>query len=149
MITLDKLAKLANEEDERKRKAEIKRQEQLEYETNNIFHNIIDGLEQRLIDAATDGEHKLSVGCFSAFTSIRLANVTEELLRRRFNRGNCANYGIAWNNNTIGVSDVIECMCGSLKKVYDFCLENGLNPQIDYWTDGGGQDEGFEIIIKW
>lgn len=38
---------------------------------------------------------------------------------------------------------------GNLKRVYKYVEKQGLNPEIEYWTDGCGQDEGFEIVVKW
>lgn len=59
-----------------------------------------------------------------------------------------SNYCVAWNKS-IFEKDVIECMTGNFKRVYDYLVKEGLNPKVDYWTDGGGQDEGFELVIEW
>ena len=40
-------------------------------------------------------------------------------------------------------------MIGAAKRIFDFCKESGLEPKLNYWTDGGGMDEGIQIVIDW
>ena len=141
MINLNQLSKIVErkleiEQEEHLRKEKL-RQEKYEKEYQDAIFN----LEERLITSAKEGKRKLCVAHFSAFSY----NILDELHKKR---GNCRNYCVAWNNS-IFESDVIQYMSGNLKRVYEYLKENNLNPKINYWTDGGGQDEGFELVVVW
>lgn len=142
MIKLKKLSKIVE------RKAEIEKEEQIrkEKKRNELFEeeyqDAIKNIEERLVATASEGKSKLSVAHFSAFSGY---NISDNLHKKIGNHGN---YCCAWNKS-IFESDVIENMSGNLKRVYDYLIENNLNPKIDYWTDGGGLDEGFELVVVW
>lgn len=142
MIQLAELSKIADSKKERDEAARLLREKELNEKYEKEYQDAIFDLEKKLKDAATDGKRKLSVAIFSAFSY----NFSDELKKRRGSHGN---YYVAWKKNAIKPKDVIECMRGNFKRVFLYLLESGLNPVIEYWTDGGGMDEGFEIVIKW
>ena len=149
MIQLNELSKIAlgkaerkEQAAEREEQARVKREREYNEKQEKQYQEAIKNLEQRLKDAALDGKNNLRVAHFSAFIG---GNVSERLHKKR---GSYGNYYVAWNK-TIFESDVIECMQGNLKRVYDYLQENGLNPKVDYWIAGGGMDEGFELVVQW
>lgn len=141
MIQLTELSKIADSKKERDEAARVLREKELNEKYEKEYQDATFDLEKKLKDAATDGRKSFAVAHFSAFSY----NVSDKLHKRRGTHGN---YYVAWNKS-IFEKDVIECMEGNLKRVYDYLKENNLNPKIQYWTDGGGQDEGFELVIKW
>lgn len=142
MINLSELSKIVDTREERLEQEKLAAQ--LEYTDRQLeeYNTIISDLEKRLIAVAKSGQRKYPVAHFSAFTG---NNVSEKLYSKR---GNYGNYYCAWNK-TIFQEDVIKYMSGNLKRVYDYLVDNKLNPIVEYWTDGGGMDEGFELVIKW
>jgi hypothetical protein len=145
MVTLQELTKLYEEKilnDVANRLRIIKeRDEKLE----NEYLSIVEPLEDNLITVAKAGYSSLYVAHFSVYSlTERTRNVTEELHKRR---GDVSNYWLAWNLRVITEKDIIECMCGNAKRVYDFLMENNLNPIITYWTNDS--DEGFQFHIYW
>lgn len=142
MINLKELSKIVERKDEIEQEEKIRKEKERKERFEKEYQDAIKNLEERLVTAATDGKRKLSVAHFSAFSGY---NITDNLHKKRGNHGN---YYCAWNKS-IFESDVIENMSGNLKRVYDYLIENNLNPKIDYWTDGGGQDEGFELVVVW
>lgn len=141
MIQLKELSKIVERKEEIDQEAKIKREKENKERCQKEYENAILNLEERLINAATMGRKSLSVAHFSAFSG---GNVSEKL----HSKSKGGNYYVSWGKSIFG-KDVIEHMEGNLKRVYDYLQENGLDPKIEYWTDGGGQDEGFELVIKW
>ncbi len=141
MIQLAELSKIADSKKERDEAARVLREKELNDKYEKEYQDAIFDLEKKLKDAATDGRRKLSVAHFSAFGY----NFSNELQKRRGSNGN---FYVAWGT-AIKPKDVIECMQGNFKRVFLYLFESGLNPDVEYWTDGGGMDEGFEIVIKW
>lgn len=142
MIQLNELTKITENKFQRDKEEQLRRERERTEKFEKEYWEAISNLEQRLIDAATDGKRKLSVAHFSAFSG---GNISEGLHKKR---GSFGNYYVAWNK-AIFESDVIENMQGNLKRVFDYLKENNLNPKVNYWTDGGRQDEGFELVIVW
>lgn len=142
MIQLNDLTKITENKSQRDKEEQLRRERERTEKFEKEYQEAISNLEQRLKDAATDGKRKLSVSHFSAFSG---GNISDELHKKR---GSFGNYYVAWNK-AIFESDVIENMQGNLKRVFDYLKENNLNPKVDYWTDGGGQDEGFELVVVW
>lgn len=144
MVTLDELAKIVkNKESKYERELKRANKKQID-EHNKEYLDIIHNLSGRLKDAATDGLREYTVAQFSAF-GFGLNQTLLDGIRVK----KSGNYYCAWVDKEITEQDVIEHMTGNLKRVYDYLKENNLNPHIDYWTDGGGMDEGFRIKIKW
>lgn len=142
MIDLNQLSKIVERKSEIEQEEKLRREKERKEKYEKEYQDAIFNLEERLVTAATEGKRKLCVAHFSAFSGY---NISDELHKKRGNHGN---YYVAWNKS-IFESDVIENMSGNLKRVYDYLKENNLNPKIDYWTDGGGQDEGFELVVVW
>ena len=142
MIQLNELSKIASGKAERKEQERLERERKYNEKQEKEYQDVIVNLEQRLKDAALDGKNKLRVAHFSAFND---GNVSDRLYKKR---GSYGNYYVAWNN-TIFESDVIDNMQGNLKRVYDYLQTNNLNPKVNYWTDGCGMDEGFELVVEW
>lgn len=142
MIQLSELAKIAENKHQRDKEAQLRREREQSEKFEQEYQKAISNLEQRLKDAATDGKRKLTVAHFSAFFG---ENISDRLHKKR---GSFGNYYVAWNKS-IFESDVIENMQGNLKRVFEYLKENNLNPKIDYWIDGGGQDEGFQLVVVW
>lgn len=42
-----------------------------------------------------------------------------------------------------------ENLIGAGKIVYQYCVDNGLNPKINYWWDGIGLKSGYNILVYW
>lgn len=141
MIQLAELSKIADSKKERDEAARLLREKELNEKYEQEYQDAIFELEKRLKDAATDGIRKLSVAHFSAFG----CNFSDELQKRRGTHGN---FYVAWKI-AIFEKDVVECMQCNFKRLYNYLKENNLNPKIEYWTDGGGMYEGFEIVIEW
>lgn len=131
----------ARQEAERKLLIEKEEQERLNYQLQKEFDLAVLSLDHRLLNAAQEGKRRLVVAHFSAWTG----SINPELHKKKEGYGN---YYCAWNK-AVFVSDVIANMQGSLKMVYDYLVSLSLNPKIEYWTDGGGQDEGFQLVIVW
>jgi hypothetical protein len=142
MIHLNELKEITENKFQRDKEEQLRIEKEINEKFENEYQEVISNLEQRLRDAATNGQRKLAVAHFSAFSGGNVSN----LLHKK--RGNYGNYYVAWSK-TIFESDVIENMQGNLKRVYDYLKENNLNPKVYYWTDGGGQDEGFELVVAW
>jgi Zn/Cd-binding protein ZinT len=142
MIQLNKLSKIASGKAERDEQERLEREREYNEKQEKQYQEVIENLEQRLKNAALDGKNQLEVAHFSAFTG---GNISDRLHKKR---GSYGNYYVAWNK-AIFESDVIENMQGNLKRVYDYLQSNNLNPIVNYWTDGGGMDEGFELVVEW
>lgn len=142
MIQLNELSKIASGKAERDEQERLERERKYNEKQEKEYRDTIENLEQRLKNAALDGKNKLNIAHFSAFTG---GNVSDNLYKKR---GSYGNYYVAWNK-AIFESDVIENMQGNLKRVYDYLQANNLKPKVNYWTDGGGMDEGFELVVEW
>jgi|AOAMet1_18_M0_10_1038524.scaffolds.fasta_scaffold13903_4 hypothetical protein len=142
MIQLNELSKIASGKAERDEQERLERERKYNEKQEKEYREAIENLEQRLKNAALDGKNKLRIAHFSAFTG---RNVSDRLHKKR---GSYGNYYVAWNKSVFE-SDVIENMQGNLKRVYDYLQANNLKPRVNYWTDGGGMDEGFELVVEW
>lgn len=142
MITLKELSDIteikAKFEKEEKIREEIEHKEKIEKQYQDVIRN----LDRRLLSTALDGKRKLSVIEFSALS---YENISKDLDKKM---GAYRNYYCAWGK-TVFESDVLENMTGNFKRIYDYLKENNLNPKIDYWTDGGGYEEGFKLVVEW
>ena len=142
MIQLNELSKIASEKAERDKQDRLEQERKYNEKQEKEYQKAIENLEQRLKNAALDGKKKLQIAHFSAFNG---GNISDRLHKKR---GDYGNYYVAWNK-VIFERDVIENMQGNLKRVYDYLQTNNLKPKVNYWTDGGGMDEGFELVVKW
>lgn len=142
MIQLNELSKIASEKAKRDEQERLEGERKYNVKQEKEYREAVENLEQRLKNAALDGKNKLRIVGFSAFDS---ENVSNRLHKKR---GSYENYYVAWNK-TIFESDVIENMQGNLKRIYDYLQANNLKPKVNYWTDGGGVDEGFELVVEW
>lgn len=146
MVTLEELRQITND---KHKKFELERQKATKAEQDNyemMYQNIIRDLSSKLKKAAADGNTQFLVHYFSAFGFGLNQTLSDEIKQKMRGSGN---YFCAWRDKKITEKDVIEHMVGNFKRVYEYLKENELEPKIQYWTDGGGMDEGFEIIIRW
>ncbi len=40
-------------------------------------------------------------------------------------------------------------LIGTAKMVFEYCVQEGLNPTLEFWHDGVGEKSGFNIVIHW
>lgn len=143
MINLNELKKISDDKVVQDKQREIEDKKKRKQKFDHDYHFMVDNLEHRLRESARKGERRFSVGIFSIFGGGDFANITEELSKRIK-----PNLSVAFGD-TITNSDIVFNMRGNFKRVFDYCRVQGLDPNVKYWTDGGGEDEGFEIIIEW
>ena len=145
MINLTELTKLSNDKLAREEQAKLLASEKELEKYEKIYHDAIDDLENKLKVCAINGKRSYTVATFTMF-SYGINEIVFDELKRKV--GSHGNYYCAWNKS-IFEKDVIEHMKGNLRRIYEYCNENSLNPKIRYWCDGGGMDEGFEVFIEW
>jgi hypothetical protein len=78
--------------------------------------------------------------------NLKLSNYTDELKNKLYSSGNLY---CSFRDKKVTIEDVIKGRQGLLKMVYDYCIEQGLEPKLYPDTDGGGMHEGFKLYITW
>ncbi len=145
MITISELTKISDDKVVRDKQEEESRKQKFHEKFEKEYLDATLNLEERLRKAAAAGAKKLTVCTFTAYGHGEFKNLTDEFKEKMKQSGNLQSN---WRK-TIFPEDVKSCMIGNLKRVYDYVSGLNLNPVIEYWTDGGGQDEGFEVMIMW
>jgi hypothetical protein len=109
------------------------------------FGMAILNLELKVAIAKDKGEEKMPVAHFS--TSKYGENNARAELYNIIKDSGCGNFNYAWRQGIITEQDVKKYMDGNLKRCFDYCVDAGYTVKIEYWQDGGGRDEGFEVVI--
>ena len=136
MITLKKLGEITDN----KIKSDIAELNRIEQEKRNelekefIFYT--ENLEEGLLDAAQKGKREFRVFNSSFYNCDNFSSL-------KIKKGNFLTNWL----KTIFVEDIIICSKNNFKRIYDFCKEQKLNPQIKY--SPRDDDDYFEIIIEW
>lgn len=140
---LDELTALANSKQRQIEEIEKNLTEQKRKEFEAKIHKATDGLKEKLRKLAAEGERKYEV-----YRGMYDGDFHPDLSKKLHASGS-GNMYCAIRDKKISYDEVIENRMGAFKRIYDFCVKEGLDPQIRYSHDGGGMEEWFEIVIRW
>ena len=165
MITLEELKYIvSNEETHELREKRLKKEKELQQKYEEEYQEIIGNLEKRLIDAAFNKERSLIVKFFdydndssnykpnfliplveegdtTIFIDKEDGTISESILKK----GGSYKF-VNSNGRELCMHELVDNTSGNLKRVYDFCKENKLNPNLEF---RGHKRRGVYLMIRW
>ena len=142
MNLLNKLAQISDNAELRRKMEEDELSEAQRNEELFILSVAMDGLSERLVQAARKEPEKRK---YVVFNTRGYSSMDERLYTLSKSSGNMY---CAWRDKVITEKDILVYMKGAFRKIYEACEKMDLQPKVGYWWDGA-ENDGFEIYITW